>query len=111
MTLSEISEILYCVNQCKNQNKQTRKDPKYKILIESLDNLYNEKFAKFYIEADKYYFNGKECVINKHESNYCHIVTISQNGFGYKNTSRVSQCVMYSDLTKPAATAEATNDN
>ena len=99
MTLSEISEILYCVNQCKGQNKETRKDPKYKKLIESLDNLYNEKFAKFYIESDKYFFNGKECVITKHERNYCHIVTISQNGFGYQDTSRVSQGVMYSDLT------------
>ena len=99
MTLNEISEILYCVNQCKNQNKQTRKDPKYKKLIESLDNLYNEKFAKFYIESDKYLFNGKECVITKHERNHCHIVTISQNGFGYRDTTRATQGVMYSDLT------------
>lgn len=100
MKLNDISEILYCVNQCKNQNKNTRKDPKYKKLIEVLDNLYNEKFAKLYIESDKYYYNGKQCVITKHERNYCHIVTLERNGFGFRNTTRTSQCVMYSKLNQ-----------
>jgi hypothetical protein len=64
-----------------------------------LGELYNKEFAKFYIESDKYFYEGKECVIMHHKKAYCHIVMVNQNdSFGYLNTSKSSQCVMYSDL-------------
>jgi len=100
MNFREISEVIFCINQCKNKNKQTRKDPKYKKLLKGMEDLYNKEFSKFYIESDKYYYNGEECVITKHEATYCHIVIIRQNGFGYKNTSKFSCCAMYSELKK-----------
>ena len=99
MTLSEISRILYCVNTVKSTNHKTRKDPHYKHLIKVLEDLYNKQFAKFYIESDKYYYEGNECVIMHHRKAHCHIVMVNQNDtFDYLSTSKSSQCVMYSDL-------------
>ena len=98
--LNNLLEIRFCVYQCQQKNKQTRKDPKFKKLIAEIDDLYNKEFAKFYINADKYFHNGKECVITKHEKNYCHIITLNKNGFDFLNTSNASKCVMYSELTK-----------
>ena len=99
MTLSEISRVLYCVNTVQSTNRKTRKDQNYKDLIKVLEDLYNKEFSKFYIRSVKYYYEDNECVIMHHKKSHCHIVMVHQNdSFNYLNTSKSSQCVMYSDL-------------